>query len=160
MKTLITRLTPLVIAASLLSPVSTLHAASSSQQFNDLADLAPEMKAKLDALIAADIFNGTSTDTFGLDQTMTRAQLAVVLARAMNLNTSMVANTSFTDIPATSYASSYVEAVKEAGLMNGIGNDVFNPNGNVTKEQLAAVLVRSLGEQSSIGDKVNGTVSD
>lgn len=125
------------------------RAAESSADFADLQDVDAATKAKLDALISAGVFNGVSDDTFGLDQPLTRAQLAKVITLTMGLDAdSQVAASSFTDVDGDEgdhWALGYIEAVRNAGIMEGMGDGKFGPSVDVTKEQLAAVLVRALG---------------
>ncbi|MDQ0090913.1 hypothetical protein J2T12_004339 [Paenibacillus anaericanus] len=142
--------------------------AKTSADFSDLQDLDAATKAKFDSLIQAGIFNGVSDNNFGLNQEMNRAQFAKVAALISNLNVNQDLKTSsFSDVSATDaangYALPYIEALKQAGITNGVGSGEFNPSGTVTKEQLATFLVRVLGQdaraQSAPGVS-DGTVSD
>lgn len=122
-------------------------AALTSDDFADvrLADAA--MRQRLDALLQAGIFEGVSEGTFGLQEQMNRAQFAKVAALILGLPVDTDLRTSsFTDVSAddagTGYALPYIEALKNAGITEGVGANAFNPAGSVTKEQLAAFLVR------------------
>lgn len=122
-----------------------------SSDFSDLKDLDAATKAKFDALISAGVFNGVSETEFGLGDEMNRAQFAKVAALIFDLEVDKDAKTSsFKDVkaddPANGYALPYIEAVKAAGITDGYGEGVFDPAGNVTKEQLATFLVRGLGK--------------
>ena len=145
-----------------------VSAAKTSADFSDLKDLDAATKAKLDALISAGIFDGVSDVTFGLKEEMNRAQFAKVAALIFGLNIDQdLKKSSFSDVKAddaaTGYALPYIEAVRAAGITDGVGSGAFDPEGEVTKEQLAAFLVRGLGQgalaQSAPGVGDN-TVSD
>lgn len=58
-------------------------------------------------------------------------------------------STSFIDLGSKS--SYYYKAVlwaEENGYVNGVGDNLFNPNGSVTREQLVTILFRMNGEVS------------
>lgn len=160
-----------VLAIGLTSAASIgggVSEARTSADFSDLKDLDAASKAKFDAMIQAGIFDGVSDDYFGLNDMMTRAQFAKVAALIFGLNVDQDLRTSsFTDVkaddPANGYALPYIEAVKAAGITDGVGDGAFNPASKVTKEQLATFLVRGLGQEAlaqsapGVGDN---TVSD
>ncbi|HAU35537.1 MAG TPA: N-acetylmuramoyl-L-alanine amidase, partial [Lysinibacillus sp.] len=50
----------------------------------------------------------------------------------------------FTDT-ANHWAKDYIQQAAEAGMMNGYPDGTFKPNQNVTRAQVASILVRSLG---------------
>ncbi|MNH93396.1 S-layer protein precursor [compost metagenome] len=142
--------------------------AKTSADFSDLKDLDAATKAKFDAMIQAGIFNGVSDTSFGLKEEMNRAQFAKVAALIFGLQVDQSLTTSsFSDVkaddPGNGYALPYIEAVKKAGITDGVGSGKFDPSGNVTKEQLAAFLVRGLGlnaEAQSTPGISDSTVSD
>lgn len=143
-------------------------ATKTSADFTDLKDLDAATKAKFDALISAGVFDGVSESKFGLGQEMNRAQFAKVAASIFDLEVKKdLTTSSFKDVnaddPANGYALAYIEAVKAAGITEGVGEGKFDPAGEVTKEQLATFLVRGLGKNEDAKAKpgVNdSTVSD
>lgn len=155
----------LTSAASIGGSVSE---AKTSADFSDLKDLDAATKAKFDAMISAGIFDGVSESDFGLDDKMNRAQFAKIAALISGLKVDENLKTSsFSDVkaddPANGYALPYIEALKAAGITAGVGNGEFNPEGKVTKEQLATFLVKGLGKgaEAESGPSISdGTVSD
>ncbi|ANY65992.1 hypothetical protein BBD42_05600 [Paenibacillus sp. BIHB 4019] len=144
----------LLICLLLCVASTTLFAASakSSADFTDLKDLDAATKAKFDALISAGVFDGVSEGTFGLKEEMNRAQFAKVAALVFDLKVdSGLKTSSFNDVGSDSasygYALPYIEAIKKAGITDGVGQGSFEPAGKVTKEQLATFLIRGLGKQ-------------
>jgi hypothetical protein len=138
----------LVICVPMITaePVS----AKTSADFQDLKDLDAATKAKFDAMIQAGIFDGVAEGKFGLKDEMNRAQFAKVAALVFGLEVdSSLKSSSFKDVKAddtaNGYALPYIEAVKKAGITDGMGEGIFNPAGTVTKEQLAAFLVKGIG---------------
>ncbi|MFC5702708.1 chitobiase/beta-hexosaminidase C-terminal domain-containing protein [Cohnella faecalis] len=128
-------------------------AAKTSADFTDLKDLDAATKAKFDALISAGVFDGVSDTKFGLKDEMNRAQFAKVAALITGIEVNKDLKTSsFSDVQAddaaNGYALPYIEALKTAGITAGYGEGTYNPAGKVTKEQLAAFLVRVLGKDA------------
>ena len=118
-------------------------------------------------MISAGIFDGVSDTTFGLKDEMNRAQFAKVAALIMGLDvnkdlqTSSFSDVSVTD-PANGYALPYIEALKTAGVTDGVTDTTYNPAGKVTKEQLATFLVRVLDQDKEAKSRTgkDATVSD
>ncbi|BFT74283.1 S-layer homology domain-containing protein [Paenibacillus sp. P36] len=156
MKKSLTVIISACMASSLLS-VAAQGAASpkSSVDFNDLGQLDAGTKAKFDTMIAAGIFDGVSEGVFGLHDKMNRAQFAKAAAMIFNLKVDTLSSTSsFSDVsaadPANGYALPYIEALKKANLTDGFGEGTYNPAGEVTKEQLAAFLIRGLNKEAEV----------
>jgi|GEM_PF-4569330 len=140
-------------AALLLSGAGTSGAAAlTSGDFSDLLAQDEALKLKIDALLQAGIFDGDSGGSFGLKDEMNRAQLAKVAAMILGLDVNTDLKTSsFSDVhandPSTGYALPYIEALRNAGITQGVGAGSFDPAGKVTREQLAAILVRLAGKE-------------
>ncbi|NOU96543.1 hypothetical protein GC093_25470 [Paenibacillus sp. LMG 31456] len=127
--------------------------AKSSTDFNDLNNLDAASKIKFDAMISAGIFDGVGEGNFGLKDKMNRAQFAKVAALIFGLPVdASLKSSSFTDVsaddPANGYALPYIESLKNANLTDGYGANSYNPAGEVTKEQLAAFLIRGLSKEA------------
>ena len=141
---------------------------ATANDFTDLKNLESSIKTKYDYLINKEIFEGVEKDRFGINEEMNRAQFAKVAALlfefTVNKNLSV---SSFTDVKSTDkangYAVGYIEAIKNAGITKGVSIKEFLPDGKVTREQLATLLVRGLGKESELNSvsPVNDvTVSD
>jgi hypothetical protein len=161
-------LSVILSTAMALSMFSSVAFGKTSADFDDLKDLDAATKAKFDAMIEAGIFEGVAEGTFGLDDNMTRAQFAKVAALIFQLEVDEdLTESSFEDVDgedeANGWALPYIEAVKAAGITDGYGEGIFNPAGEVTKEQLAAFLIRGLGaedEAQATPGVSDDTVSD
>lgn len=86
------------------------------------------------------LFNGTSTTTFDPDATMTRAMLVTVLWRYEGQPEE--GNPTFTDVSADQWFSKAVAWASSKGIVNGVGNQRFDPNATITREQMATILFR------------------
>lgn len=151
MKKSLSAILSLAMAFSMFSSVALgAEAAKDSSSFSDLKDLDEATRAKFDALISAGIFDGVSEGVFGLNDKMNRAQFAKVAALIFKLDVdTSLTTSSFSDVkaddPANGYALPYIEALKAAGLTDGYAPGQYNPAGEVTKQELAAFLLRGLG---------------
>ncbi|MDQ0892191.1 hypothetical protein QFZ81_007279 [Paenibacillus sp. V4I9] len=143
----------LFTSAALSLPASA--AAKTSADFTDLAGSDAALKAKIDAMIAAGIFEGVSDNTFGITQNMTRAQFAKVATLIYNITVDpAVKVSSFSDVnandAANGWAIPYIEAAKKAGLIDGVTDTTFVPGDSVTTAQLDTVLLKGLGKKISM----------
>ena len=119
---------------------------------------------KFNELKAKGIFAGIDEKgTPGLDQPMTRAQYARVAALILGLqgispngDTKVVTEKPFKDVELDAWFVEEVAAVKEAGIMVGNPDGTFNPNGNITVQELAVVTAQSLGLTPVKDAKVEG----
>lgn len=90
------------------------------------------------------LMNGTGPVTFEPDSTMTRAMLVTVLWRSAGSPNE--GTNGFTDVPADQWYTQAVAWAAQNGIVNGVGNNKFDPDAKITREQLAAVLYRYAGK--------------
>jgi len=96
------------------------------------------------AAVQAGIVQGTSPTTFDPGTTLTREQMAVLLARALKLTGT--ASLRFTDAATVdAWARSGVGAAVAAGYLRGFPDGILDPLGPATRAQAAAVLAKALG---------------
>jgi hypothetical protein len=76
-----------------------------------------------------------------------RAETAVMLAKAMNLEPVNTTEVAFSDsIHISPEDVGYILALKEAGIVKGTADGKFNPNSAVTRAEFAAMLDRIIGQ--------------
>ena len=92
------------------------------------------------AMVLRGLFNGVSTHHFRPDHLMTRAMLVTVLWRYAGAPEA--GSAAFTDVPDGQWYSQAVNWAAEQGVVSGIGKGKFDPDGNVTREQMATILYR------------------
>ncbi|WP_174349922.1 S-layer homology domain-containing protein [Paenibacillus sp. JMULE4] len=150
----------MLTSAALANPVENKSAvavanAKVSNAFNDLSNIDPVLKAKIDSLLSKGIFEGVSDDTFGIHLNMTRAQFAKVAALVFDLDVDYsITTSSFADVkaddPQHGWAIPYIEAAKKAGLIDGMTDTEFAPGNDVTIGQLDKVFVAGLGKPVNV----------
>lgn len=91
-------------------------------------------------MLGKGIVSGVGDGRFAPDMTVTRAQMAVMLAKALNLEN--MAENSYADIPEDSWYTEAVLMCANEELMLGSDN-AFRPYDNVTREETAAILARA-----------------
>ena len=92
------------------------------------------------------LFGGISATVFSPDGNMTRGMLVTVLWRLDGKPAPKGSNT-FNDVAAGKYYTDAVTWAAENEIVNGVGDSKFNPDGNVTREQMAAILFRYAGKK-------------
>lgn len=109
-----------------------------------------------------ELFFGQTETSFGPQNPMNRGMLATVLWR-MAGKPSASAPSQFTDLKSGAYYEAAVNWAAEAGVVSGTTKTTYNPNTNITREQLAAMLYRYAkldGELTATGDLSQFTDSD
>lgn len=93
------------------------------------------------------LINGIGNGMFGGNQSISREDMAVILARMAN-NAGIdinIAESTFSDANEISdYARKAVAALNGAGIINGVGDGKFDPKGITTRAQAAVVFDRFL----------------
>lgn len=108
------------------------------------------------------IIQGTSKDTFGVNQKSTREQMAVMFVRALGITDADSQNLSGLDKveqladknQVSSWATYQVEIALQTGLMHGVGNKNFAPRGEAKREQAAVVIDRFITNRNNILDLI------
>jgi hypothetical protein len=90
---------------------------------------------------ARGLFGGIGNDLFAPDDTMTRAMFAQVLANIERIDLSQYQTSRFTDVPVGAWYASAVEWAASVGIVNGVGDNRFDPEANITREQMAVMLM-------------------
>ena len=129
--------------------------ASSSAAYSDIEGTACE--GAVNVLTALKVVDGFTDGTYKPEQTVTRAQMAKLVVTALGVADYATAKTSkYTDMGSATWAIPYVEYASNLNIVNGVGNGKFNPNGTVTYEQAATMIVRALGYTDQCKE-MNGT---
>lgn len=88
------------------------------------------------------IVEGYEDGSFGPDRSITRAEFATVIVRSLGLS-SKTGTSSFSDVKADDWFANAVGLAAEAGIVNGYEDGTFKPNQTITREELAAMVVRA-----------------
>ncbi|PQP85044.1 hypothetical protein C0Q44_11275 [Paenibacillus sp. PCH8] len=116
-------------------------------QARTFADLSEHWaKADVEHLASKLLVNGVAADRFDAEGTITRAEFSALLVRALGLSLegSEGGGDRFTDVPASAWYASAVNAAVASGLVSGISAGRFAPNDPITREQMAVVIAGAL----------------
>ena len=100
-------------------------------------------------LLGKNIITGFPDGRFGPEQTVTRAQAAIMIGRAVGLDGTQ-RHTSFADVPASSKASGYIASAVERGIITGFPDKSYRPDEPVTREQMAIFLAKAFELEQEI----------
>ena len=87
------------------------------------------------------LFKGVTDTTFEPNGQMTRGMLATVLYRMEN-QPEITTPAGFADVEAGAWYANGINWAANAKVVNGVGENKFAPNNNISREQLAAMLYR------------------
>ena len=128
---------------------------SSAKGIDDFTDKAEIVNQDAVAVTSAiGMFEGYEDGSFGPENVVTRAEMAVIICTMLygaGVNVNQFAETSvFTDVPA--WAEGYVNLCSSLGIVAGVGDGKFDPNATVTTAQAVLMLCRALGYFQSAAD--------
>lgn len=109
-----------------------------SKSFSDIKGHKNEKAIK--ELATRGIINGKSEDIFDPDATMTRMEFATMVVKALGLKPKE--NNRFSDVESGKWFSPYIGTGADYGIITGIGDNRFNPNGTITKQEASAMVMR------------------
>lgn len=126
------------VVASAIAPVA------SAASFKDVAGSVHA--DDIATLVAKGYIKGYSDGTFKPDKPLTRGEAAIIFSRILK-DAGVKApeqGAGFPDVPASkAELAEAVAIVKAAGVMDGDEKGNFNPNANITREQMAKVVVEA-----------------
>lgn len=103
------------------------------------------LAGSMNRALAIGLIQGDPDGKLRAKEAVTRQELAVILAKALQLHTVKPEASPFSDVPSSSWAAASIQAVKQAGLMQGYGKGDFRPKAQVTGQEFIAVLVKAFG---------------
>ncbi|WP_102348957.1 S-layer homology domain-containing protein [Bacillus sp. Marseille-P3661] len=101
--------------------------------------------------------NGIESNVFAPDKTLTRAEAAAILVRALNLKAKQPIDpttSTFADVNKGHWANHDIEIANQHGLMKGKAKGRFAPDEAVTREEMAVILDRILEESPAMVTEV------
>lgn len=87
---------------------------------------------------------GYPDNSFRPDSSITRAEIATIFARILDLKSTVTGIQAFSDVASSHWAADYVEAVKKNGLVGGYPDGTFAPDKPITRAELALIIARVL----------------
>jgi hypothetical protein len=135
----------LLLAGSLLAASASAAGSASSAGANESFDYAMDAVHRLQE---TGIIAGMANGDLNLEGTLTRAQFAVILSKALNLDTT-IANSDFTDVKDNAWYTGSIEAlnnlIRKNGYTLGYPDGRFNPGGQISEAELIVLFDKALG---------------
>ena len=128
----------------LLAVIMCFSCTAFAADFKDTANH-PNREA-IDVINTLNVIEGYPNGDFGPNETLTRAQAATMLVRAVLPN--QIINYSgigFEDVSYVHWAYNYITTAYAYGIVNGYGNGTFGPENQVTYVQFATMILNTLG---------------
>ncbi len=127
--------------------------------FGDVNETAWFYKA-VSYLAAREITNGTGDSKFSPDSNLKRGEFIVMLMRAYGIKPDGAPTDNFADAGST-YYTGYLAAAKRLGLADGVGNNRYAPEREITRQEMFTLLYNILTNINRLpqGDS-SKTISD
>ncbi len=119
--------------------VRLLPVARAGVTFADIQD-SPDRTA-IEALASREIINGMGDGSFAPEAQMTRAQFAAIAVKALGLTPK--ANGKFSDVPESKWYAPYIGTANAYGIVNGVSETEFDPEGTITRQDAAVMVARA-----------------
>lgn len=124
---------------------------------DDILDLAGKM--------VIESTGGGTSYKFEPNRNITRAEFATFIAKGLGLTADSAGSSgalSFPDVSSSDPSAEYVRAATAAGIINGYTDGTFKPSNNITREQMALMMVRAMeytGYKMNAGGGASTTLS-
>lgn len=141
-----------IIVASVLT-VSTVVSAA------DYADVPDEhwATAVINEAAEAGIMYGRDDGTFGLGDTVKRSEFAAMLVRLMKWDKSVSAISLFSDVQSDKWYFADINTLADHNVFN---EEEFRPNDNITRREMAVMLVKALGYSELAQSETSSVFND
>ncbi len=89
------------------------------------------------------IVSGVGNGKYEPDRSITRAEFAAIVVRAMGLAQG-TAESSFKDVSLSDWFNGYVDTATGYGLITGYSAEAYGPNDTITREQAMTIIARAI----------------
>ncbi|BCB39905.1 S-layer homology domain-containing protein [Bacillus cereus] len=135
---------------------ATITMQAAPQSFPDVPKWAEE---SVYYLVHKQVISGMPDGTFASNKVLSRAEAATIMAKILGLEVKEGEKPTFTDSQ-DHWATSYIAAVEKAGVIKGEGNGKFNPNGQMTRAAMAAMLVQAYQLDKKVNEELPTLFAD
>ena len=120
-----------------------------SAAFNDQADINALNADAVNTMVALKIISGKEGNKFDPTGKVTRAEMATMIAMALNGGNADfrgTTTTGFTDVDGVRHwAAKFIKYCVDQGILSGVGGGKFNPDANVTAQEAATMILTAMG---------------
>ncbi|MEW5705872.1 MAG: Ig-like domain-containing protein [Actinomycetota bacterium] len=91
------------------------------------------------------IISGYEGNIFKADKSITRAEIAKIISKALNLAPESKQNGATLKDIGTSWAKDYINSCIKAGIISGYSDNTFKPNNTATRAEVAKIIASVVG---------------
>lgn len=113
-------------------------------------------KHEIDVLATRGIINGMTAERFAPERHITRADLTLLLVRALGLSHSF--DEQFTDVSQDDYYYNGVGVAKSLGLIEGRHDGLFYPREHITRQDMFVIAARALRQLEQMVGEADQTI--
>jgi len=106
------------------------------------AETSDRVKTQMEGL---GLMVGYEDGDFGADDELTRSQMTMIAARLLQLEELSLGSNPFSDVAEDHWASGVIASLSDLGIVNGVGNGLFEPERSLTYPEAIKILVEVLG---------------
>ena len=119
--------------------VNRVPVTSQGKTFTDVRNHANQ--AAIEALAERGIITGKTENSFDPNATMTRAEFATIVTRALGLPVRQ--GSTFMDVQANAWFANAINTAYYYEIVTGTSATTFNPNGTITRQEAAVMIARA-----------------
>jgi len=119
-----------------------------AQSFTDGEHIGDWARQAIADAARAGIISGYEDGSFRPDESINRAEMVAVIARALQMPLASDATTFADDADIPDWAKGYVAAAVKSGIVNGRSDSIFAPNDTATRGEAAVLLLRLFATMS------------
>ena len=138
----------LLVVVLVVAMVLSIGAISASAAFTDTTT--NSYKSAIDLLAGIGVIGGTTPTTFAPADILTRESAAKIIAYMLAgpANAALLgapSNSRFTDVAKDRWSAPFIEYCANAGVIGGVGNNKFNPEGKLSTAAFTKMLLCAVG---------------
>lgn len=123
-------------------------------KFNDVASNAWYSKA-ISFIASRKITSGTGAGNYSPTNQLTRSEFIVMLMRSYSIAPDVNPSNNFSDA-GNVYYTNYLATAKRLGISAGVGNNLFAPDRNITRQEMFTMLYNALKAINMLPEGNNG----
>lgn len=124
--------------ATMLAKGLKLQPADGKASFSDITT--SWAQHEIAQVVEKGVMKGLSKTEFAPEQKVTRAQMAVIVSELLKEQTVSSSTSKFSDVPATHWGGTAIQAAEQAKIMQGYEDGTFKPNTPITRAEAVKVL--------------------
>ena len=117
-----------------------------SEGYTDMGNKDEWYHDYIDTMITNGWMNGMENNRFNPEADLTRAQFVTILYRIAGEPSVAGKTVHYTDVAANTWYTDAVIWATDLGIVNGMSLTTFEPDTNISREQIAVILYRAAGE--------------